>query len=863
MRFIRPWLIGLYLACFGPGILSAQNLSNSKISAHLIINYTAGSSNIIAGHPQVLKILDVGSDMINAVRAYKAATPNGKVVLRVYSPQTYTLQNNPNASAAATNFWTTILAPAINSLSSSDRALIDYLEGPNEGQTPTLGSPPGSELQGSQWFNQFWTNLTPLIVAAGFKPCIGSIAVGNPPGTTAQMQSYLDAFVPALRQARAAGGAWSYHAYTIQYTTDVNVEFYYSLRYRQFYSYFSQSYPDLSAMPMILTEGGVDQSGDPNTSGWQARGTADNYQRWLNWFDNQLRQDSYIIGCTLFENGNPTGWSSFDLEPICGWLRAYLTNPTSLPPVPTGLTAALGNSAITITWTNVPSNPSSFNVKRSQTSGGPYTVIASNITTGITNYSYTDATVTNGGTYYYVVSAANAVGEGPNSVQITPPVIVPSQINCGGSAMGTYIGDIYYSGGLTFSAANTINTNGLVNPAPMAVYQSQRYGNVTYTLPYLTPNASYKVRLHFAEIYWSATGQRVFNVFINGAQVLTNFDIVAATGGNFIGNIQSFNAISDANGFISLQFVSVTDNAGWNGIELLPNPTNVIPAAPTGLSATVSTGKVSLAWTAPASATSYNVKRSTVNGSSYVTIASNLTSQTFIDYSFTPGTTYYYVVTAKDTLGESPNSNQATATPTAGLPDLVITSISWAPFPAYSGNSVLFSATVKNQGSASTPSGVVLGVGFSIDGGASYPYSSTYTTALPPGSSVVLTASGGGSPGGSWPATSGLHNVTGNVDDVNRIQESNENNNLLSTNFSVVVVTPPRISQPLISSNGNITLTFSSFAGKTYRVLYKTNLTDTNWTTLGSDTNANSSSISVPDNMGGSPRRFYRVLLLN
>jgi len=34
----------------------------------------------------------------------------------------------------------------------------------------------------------------------------------------------------------------------------------------------------------------------------------------------------------------------------------------------------------------------------------------------------------------------------------------------------------------------------------------------------------------FAEIYWTKTGQRIFNVSINGAQVLTNFDIVAAAG---------------------------------------------------------------------------------------------------------------------------------------------------------------------------------------------------------------------------------------------------------------------------------------------------------------------------------------------
>src|SRR4029077_16173636 len=99
---------------------------------------------------------------------------------------------------------------------------------------------------------------TPKSAPAGHKPWIGSTAVGNPGGSTAEMQSYLAAFVPALRQGKAAGGGWSYHAYTIGYTTDPGTEIYYSLRYRQFYSYFASAFVDLATMPLILTEGGVD-----------------------------------------------------------------------------------------------------------------------------------------------------------------------------------------------------------------------------------------------------------------------------------------------------------------------------------------------------------------------------------------------------------------------------------------------------------------------------------------------------------------------------------------------------------------------------------------------------------------------------
>lgn len=52
----------------------------------------------------------------------------------------------------------------------------------------------------------------------------------------------------------------------------------------------------------------------------------------------------------------------------------------------------------------------------------------------------------------------------------------------------------------------------------------------TYTIPGLTPGVTYAVRLHFAELTWTAAGQRVFNVAINGTTVLSDFDIFATAG---------------------------------------------------------------------------------------------------------------------------------------------------------------------------------------------------------------------------------------------------------------------------------------------------------------------------------------------
>jgi hypothetical protein len=93
--------------------------------------------------------------------------------------------------------------------------------------------------------------------------------------------------------------------------------------------------------------------------------------------------------------------------------------------------------------------------------------------------------------------------------------------------------------------------------------------------------------------------------------------------------------------------------------------TTTPPAAPTGLLATAGNAQVSLTWSASSGATSYHVKRSTVSGSGYATVASP-TSTSFVNTGLTNGATYYYVVSAVNSAGESANSSQASAMPTSG-----------------------------------------------------------------------------------------------------------------------------------------------------------------------------------------------------
>lgn len=87
------------------------------------------------------------------------------------------------------------------------------------------------------------------------------------------------------------------------------------------------------------------------------------------------------------------------------------------PAAPDGLAAASGDEQVFLSWSAV-GGATSYRVKRSLTSGGPYDVVA-----GVTATNSTDQWVSNGAPCYYVVSALNDVGEGADSGEV---VAIPS-----------------------------------------------------------------------------------------------------------------------------------------------------------------------------------------------------------------------------------------------------------------------------------------------------------------------------------------------------------------------------------------------------------------------------------------------------
>jgi len=129
------------------------------------------------------------------------------------------------------------------------------------------------------------------------------------------------------------------------------------------------------------------------------------------------------------------------------------------------------------------------------------------------------------------------------------------------------LGSFGYSGTTATGFVNNAITGICTNA--WRLYQWERYSQSAGGYSYLfdCPAGVYETTLLEVETFWSATNQRVFNVFIEGQQVLTNFDIFAAAGGKNIPVTRVFtNAVADAQ--LKIDFVPVTDNARASGIQV-------------------------------------------------------------------------------------------------------------------------------------------------------------------------------------------------------------------------------------------------------------------------------------------------------
>jgi hypothetical protein len=135
---------------------------------------------------------------------------------------------------------------------------------------------------------------------------------------------------------------------------------------------------------------------------------------------------------------------------------------------------------------------------------------------------------------------------------------VSYRINAGGppviNSIGTFEADAHYSTGIAKTSSKPI-----AGTTEDAIYQSERYAsannaNLSYAFP--VSSGQYKVVLHFAELYHTLIGKRIFDVAIEDTKVLDNYDMVKAVGA-LTADVKVFTA-NVTDGTLNIDFIGLT-----------------------------------------------------------------------------------------------------------------------------------------------------------------------------------------------------------------------------------------------------------------------------------------------------------------
>jgi hypothetical protein len=272
------------------------------------------------------------------------------------------------------------------------------------------------------------------------------------------------------------------------------------------------------------------------------------------------------------------------------------------------------------------------------------------------------------------VKTANIAGDGTYAIDVTG-LQAPFIIEAMGSAGGTNYNLCSFAAGQGRANINPLSNLAVADAAgvsdPASIYQSPnstQLQQVSSNLKASVSNIQSKLK-QLLDLYNSASIDPITGAYVaNGTGLDALFDNVriTMTGGNVtIINVATNTAILNA---------SISSMNSWSmTTKNLPAPPTVL-AAPTGVTATGGAGQVTVSWPAVSGATSYNIYWSTTSGvtTSTGTTLTGVTSP-YIHTARANSTTYYYIVTAVNSAGESAASAQASATTNAAPPTPTVT----------------------------------------------------------------------------------------------------------------------------------------------------------------------------------------------
>lgn len=362
---------------------------------------------------------------------------------------------------------------------------------------------------------------------------------------------------------------------------------------------------------------------------------------------------------------------------------------TTPPAAPTGLAAVAGDGSVDLDWDdNGETDLDGYTVYRATTSGGSYTALNGTL---LSTSAYTDDSVVNGTTYWYVITASDQTGnESAAGTEVsatpeggvTPTVAVwinEFHYDNDGADKNEFV-EVAGSAGTDLSGWTVYGYNG----ADGAVYdsvalsgtipdQQSGYGTLAFEMVGMQNGSPDGLALvdDQGEVLQFLSYEGAFTAVGGYAGGMTSTDI-------------GIYEPSDSVRRTSLQLAGTgTDYADfyWEGplgkTDGLVNTNQTFsggggdttpPAAPTGLTAVAGDGSVALDWddNGESDLDGYTVYRGTTSGGPYDVLDSTSASA-YTDAAATNGTTYYYVVTADDLSGnESDAGAEVSATPQAG-----------------------------------------------------------------------------------------------------------------------------------------------------------------------------------------------------
>jgi fibronectin type 3 domain-containing protein len=269
------------------------------------------------------------------------------------------------------------------------------------------------------------------------------------------------------------------------------------------------------------------------------------------------------------------------------------------PAAPSNLTAtASAGTQVTLSWSDNSNNETGFLIERKTGTGGTYSQVA---TVGANVATYIDSGLDTGTQYVYRIRAINEAGTSDYSseARANTPTLPPDPS----------------------SLQTTLVTTGEIDLA----WQDNSDNEDGFNL------------------YRQTGGSGDFFLVASLPADTTSYkDASLSAGTLYTYHLQAFNL------------------AGPSGVDELSVTT--VTAAPTSVSASPGNGQVTVSWTAPTGAATFNVYKSTTRGGEGSTpYQTGLTTTSFTDTGLTNGSTYYYEVTAVDSGGESSLSSEVSA----------------------------------------------------------------------------------------------------------------------------------------------------------------------------------------------------------